>query len=118
MRSKIAKHGSGICLFLSVFLASAYFIGLGNDVAFSSGEWLAADSRDRGRMAEDLIAGGSLVGKNIGQVRSTLGTPERNWGTVYQYQIDLGWPMKKPDTYGLQVHFDQEGKVKLVKIVD
>ena len=118
MRSPFVKHVYGVFLFLAVFVASSYFTGLGNDAEFSSEAWLAADYRGKGRMAENLVAGGSLVGESVDEVRATLGVPEKDWGKVYQYQIDLGWPLKKPETYGLQVHFDQSRNVHSVKIVD
>jgi len=69
-------------------------------------------------MAASLVSGGSLVGRNANDVRAALGVPEKDWGRVYQYQIDLGWPIKDPRHYGLQVHFDGRGNVVLVKIVD
>lgn len=77
-----------------------------------------ANARDRGRMAQNLVDGQSLIGQNADVLRQTLGAPDKNWGRVVQYQIDLGWPIKDPGTYGLQVHFDSQGNVALVKIVD
>ena len=52
-------------------------------------------------------AGAIEVGIAVGKENATV-----------QYRIDLGWPMKGPQSYGLQVHFDREGMVRLVKIVD
>jgi len=118
MFSKIARHSLGLLLFVFVFAGATWFTGFGNDVAFDSAAWLASNPRDRGRMAEDLIAGGTLIGKSCSEVRRQLGSPENDWGKVIQYQIDLGWPMKKPTTYGLQVHFDADRVVREVKIVD
>jgi hypothetical protein len=118
MRSTIVSHSIGLFLFFTIFIAASVFTGFGNDAKFSSEAWLAADVRGRGRMAHDLIDGGSLLGKCPSEVRSTLGAPDRDWGKVYQYQINLGWPVKNPMSYGLQVRFDDDRTVRLVKIVD
>lgn len=118
MFSKIARQFPGLLLFVLVFAGAAWFTGFGNDVAFDSAVWLSSSPRERGRMAEDLVAGRTIIGKSFSEVRRQLGSPEKDWGKVIQYQIDLGWPMKKPTTYGLQVHFDAERIVREVKIVD
>ena len=96
----------------------AWFIGLGNDEPFDASKWHFSSARDRGRMAQHLVDGGSLIGLSKKEVVSKLGSPEIVWGSVHQYQIDLGWPFKKPTTYGLQVHYGPDGNVSLVKIVD
>jgi len=118
MRPRIVSHSIGLAIFFTVFIAASVFTGFGNDAAFTSDAWLAADSRMRGRMAHDLIDGGSLLARSPSEVRSALGAPDKDWGKVWQYQINLGWPVKKPTTYGLQVHFDHNRTVQLVKIVD
>lgn len=118
MRSTILSHSVGLGIFFTVFIAASVFTGFGNGEAFTSDAWLAADSRGRGRMAHDLIDGGSLLGKCPSEVRAALGAPDKDWGKVYQYQINLGWPVKKPTTYGLQVHFNADKTVREVKIVD
>jgi hypothetical protein len=118
MIAKLATHFAGALLFLSIFLTASWFIGLGNDEAFDSNAWRSANARDRGRMAQHLVDNQCLVGRSAESVGSTLGTPDHDWGKVHQYRIDLGWPMKNPNTYGLQLHFDADRNVKLVKIVD
>ena len=118
MLATISKHAVGFFLFLVVFVGSTTFIGLGNDESFASATWLASDARGRGRMSQDLVDSEVLVGLCEKQVVEMLGRPEKNWGSVHQYQINLGWIFKKPETYGLQVHYDQDRKVRRVKIVD
>lgn len=120
MFNKIGSHGLGIALFLFVFVtASVLTIGFGlkNNETFDSGVWIGATPRERGRMAQDLVDGRFLVGQSRETVHQTLGMPEKNWGRVIQYRIDLGWPIKDPTSYGLQVHFDGD-VVRQVKIVD
>ena len=118
MKWNLGKHILGGVVFLFVFIGASFFVGFGNNEAFNSTNWLASNARDRGRMSQDLVDGGSLLGKDCDEVRQTLGPPDRNYGKAFEYRINLGWPMKRPDTYGLQVHFDHERNVKLVKIVD
>jgi hypothetical protein len=117
MCKKIKPHFLGVSLFLFAFVGATSFTGFGNDDAFDSAAWLNAGPRDRGRMAQSLVDGGTLVGQSAEVVLQTLGMPEKNWGRVVQYQIDLGWPLKKSTTYGLQVHFS-DNIVREVKIVD
>lgn len=118
MLAKPKKHVLGVLLFLFVFITASAFTGFGNDERFYQAKWLSADARTRGRMAEDLVERGCLIGKNIDEVRETLGGPKHDWGSVYQYHIDLGWPMKRSESYGLQVNFDADQRVRAVKIVD
>jgi hypothetical protein len=118
MCPKIAKHLGGLLLFLFVFIGATWFTGLGNDVPFDSNNWLRSNARDRGRMAEDLVASRVLIGQAHDEVLRQLGQPQKDWGKVIQYHIDLGWPLKKPEHYGLQVHFDADRVVREVKIVD
>lgn len=112
------SHIAGALLFAFIFLSMAWFIGLGNDEVFDAPKWQISSARERGRMAQHLVDGGTLVGLSEVEVLSKLGSPEMDWGRVHQYQIDLGWPLKKPTTYGLQVHYDAGGNVRMVKIVD
>ena len=93
-------------------------IGCGNNRSFDSATWLVSDARVRGRMSESLVSGKTLVGQSAEAAQRQLGLPEKDWGSVWQYQIDLGWPLKDPQHYGLQVHLDSERKVHEVKIVD
>lgn len=116
--TRFGIHFAGVVIFLTAFLAAVGYTGFGNNVVFDPGAWQIANYRDRGRMAADLIAKRRLIGNSVDEVRSELGDPQKDWGSVYQYQIDLGWPMKSSSTYGLQVHFDSDRKVKVVQIVD
>jgi hypothetical protein len=118
MLRNTGTHITGGVLFVTIFVTMAWFIGLGNDEQFDSGAWLRSNPRDRGRMAQHLVDNQLLVGRSVEEVRSSLGAPDVNWGKVHQYQIDLGWPFKKPTTYGLQIHYDAHRNVQLVKIVD
>lgn len=117
MCNKIRPHLLGVFLFIIAFTVAAAFTGLGNDVSFDSAAWRNASYRERGRMADDLIESRVLVGQSADVVTATLGLPEKPWGNVRQYQIDLGWPFKKPTSYGLQVHV-ADNVVRELKIVD
>ena len=101
-----------------VLMFSTLLIGCGNNHSFDSATWLKSDTRARGRMSESLVSGKTLVGQSAEEAQRQLGLPEKDWGSAWQYQIDLGWPMKDSKHYGLQVHLDNERKVSLVKIVD
>jgi len=90
----------------------------GNNKRFDSAAWLKADARERGRMSEDLVERKILVGSSFEQAKQLLGEPQQDWGRVIQYHIDLGWPLKDPQSYGLQVHFENDRTVREVKIVD
>ena len=69
-------------------------------------------------MSQDLVDSKVLVGKTIEQARGVLGDPQKDWGQVIQYNIDLGWPLKDPQHCGLQVHLDHNRTVREVRIVD
>jgi hypothetical protein len=69
-------------------------------------------------MSEDLVKSKTLVGKTADEARRVLGQPDTNYPGVLSYKIDLGWPLKDPKHYGLQVHLDQNRNVREVKIVD
>lgn len=99
---------------LSIMLVAA----CGNNHRFDSATWLKSDARARGRMAQDLVDGGFLVGKTIDEARAVLGPPDFTYPTALQYKINLGWVFKDPNTYGLQVHLDEKRLVREVKIVD
>ena len=118
MTDLVRRHVAGVFLFLTIFIGATAFTGFGNNADFNSEKWLHSNARERGRMAEDLVASGVLVGHPVREVQELLGRPDKDWGKVLQYQIDLGWPMKKPTTYGLQVHLDEDRNVRFVKIVD
>jgi hypothetical protein len=104
-------------LFLLV-TAQFAFIACGNNQLFDSSTWLKSDSRTRGKMSQSLVNSQTLVGKNAEEVKGLLGSPEKDWGKVWQYQIDLGMPFKDSQNYGLQVHLNEDRRVQLVKIVD
>ena len=69
-------------------------------------------------MSESLVSGKTLIGQSAEEIQRQLGVPEKDWGSVWQYQINMGLPFKDPQSYGLQVHLDGERKVSRVKIVD
>ena len=99
--------------FLTLLLSAC-----GNNRSFEATAWHNGDARARGRMSQDLVDRKILVGQTLEEAKSVLGLPEKDWGTVLQYQIDLGWAFKDPSHYGLQVHLDQNQNVREVKIVD
>ena len=116
--TKISRLGIYLTIFLSVFVATTFLVGFGNNSTFDSAAWLAGNARGRGRMAQHLVDGGALIGRSAAESRHVLGAPDKDWGKIHQYQIDLGWPIKDPKTYGLQVHFNSNKTVREVKIVD
>jgi hypothetical protein len=46
-----------------------------------------------------------------------LGQPDKDNASALSYRIELGWTLKDPIPYGLQVHLDEDRKVREVKIV-
>ena len=92
--------------------------GCGNHKAFDSAAWLKADARERGRMSQHLVDSKLLVGRSLDEAKQMLGEPQKDWGRVLQYHIDLGWPLKDPQHYGLQLHLNANRTVHEVKIVD
>ena len=101
-----------------VLIAGLLLSGCGNHKAFDSTAWLKADARERGRMSQHLVDSKLLVGRTAAEAKQMLGEPQKDWGRVIQYHIDLGWPLKDPQHYGLQVHLDTNHTVREVKIVD
>ena len=69
-------------------------------------------------MSQDLVDSKVLIGKTIEDAKLALGEPQKDWKRVIQYNIDLGWPLKDPKHYGLQVHLDANQNVSEVRIVD
>ncbi len=69
-------------------------------------------------MSQHLVDSKLLVGRSLAEAKQTLGEPEKDWGRVIQYAIDLGWPLKDPKHYGLQLHLDSSRQVTEVRIVD
>jgi hypothetical protein len=90
----------------------------GNNKRFDSAAWLKSDARERGRMAEDLVRQGILIGKSVEETQRLIGAPDKEYGQVLSYKIDLGWIFKDQKHYGLQVHLDSGRYVREVKIVD
>lgn len=74
--------------------------------------------RERGRMSEDLVKRKILLGQTADDAKRLLGQPDKDYVSALSYRIDLGWPLKDPIHYGLQVHLDENRKVREVKIVD
>lgn len=103
---------------LAIALFACTFVACGNSKSFDSKTWLEADQRGRGRMSQHLVDSKVLIGRSLEETKVSLGEPERDWGSVVQYNIDLGWPFKDPKNCGLQVHFDANRHVREVKIVD
>lgn len=102
---------SGLAL---VFLWAA----CGNNKSFNSAAWLKGDMRERGGMCEDLVRSKILVGQTDREAQRLLGPPDQVYARALSYKIDLGWPLKDPKHYGLQVHLDENRNVREVKIVD
>ncbi len=106
-----------IALLLVVALVSL-LAACGNNESFDSAAWLKGDLRARGRMCADLVRRKILVGQTADEAQRLLGQPDKDYGSALSYNIDLGWPLKDPKHYGLQVHLDGNRKVREVKIVD
>ena len=104
-------------LVLLVFLTFS-LVACGNNQQFDSAKWLRSNMRDRGRMCEDLVKSKILIGQTVTEAQRLLGPPDFTYPTAFQYKIDLGWPLKDPVHYGLQLHFDANRRVREVKIVD
>ena len=103
---------------LMLAVAVSFLAACGNNKSFDSEAWMKADRRERGRMSEDLVKRKILIGKTVDEAKRVLGQPDKDYVAALEYRIDLGWPMKDPIHYGLQVHLDQDRKVREVKIVD
>jgi hypothetical protein len=93
-------------------------ISCGNNRTFDSTSWLKGDARVRGRMSEDLVKRKLLVGQTATEARALLGPPDTDFGSVLAYKIDFGWPFKDPVPNGLQVHLDENRRVREVRITD
>lgn len=104
-----------LLLFIALF---PWLTACGNNKSFDSAAWLNADLRTRGRMCEDLVKRKILIGQPAAEAQRLLGQPDTNYVSVLSYNIDLGWPFKDAKHYGLQVHLDENRKVREVKIVD
>ena len=94
------------------------FAACGNSESFDSAAWLKGDMRARGRMCDDLVKRRILIGQPVDEAQRLLGKPDESYASVLSYRIDLGWPLKDPKHYGLQVHLDANRNVREVKIVD
>ncbi|HSE20615.1 MAG TPA: hypothetical protein VLB68_03130 [Pyrinomonadaceae bacterium] len=104
--------------FLVIVILTLSLIGCGNNRPFNNTKWIEGSLRDRGRMSEDLVNSNILIGATVGEAEQLLGPADFTYPTALQYKIDLGWPLKDPKHYGLQVHFDASRRVHTVKIVD
>ncbi len=103
--------------FLLVTLVSV-LSACGNNKTFDSASWLKADPRERRRMSDHLVKSRILLGQTVDEAKRLLGQHDKDYATALEYRIDLGWPLKEPIHYGLQVHLDENRKVREVKIVD
>ena len=103
---------------LALVILTLSLIGCGNNRPFNAAKWIEGTVRERGRMSEDLVNSKILIGATIDEAERLLGPADFTYPTALQYKIDLGWPLKDPMHYGLQVHFDTNRKVHNVKIVD
>jgi hypothetical protein len=112
MNSRVLKN----CLLIVALVFS--LVACGNNRRFDSAAWLKADARERGRMADDLVKQGVLIGKSVDEAKGLLGAPDKDYGKALSYQIDLGWLFKDPKHYGLILDLDQNSYVREVRIVD
>jgi hypothetical protein len=115
IRTQVRRRITGWVVTALVSLLAA----CGNNKSFDSAAWLKADMRARGRMCEDLVDRRLLIGEPVTEAKRLLGEPDKTYaGFILSYNIDLGWPLKDPKHYGLQVHLDENRNVREVKIVD
>ena len=103
---------------LLVIASFSLLTACGNNKSFDSAAWLKGDMRARGRMCEDLVDRRLLIGQPVSEAQRLLGAPDKTYPGMLSYNIDLGWPLKDPIHYGLQVHVDANRNVREVKIVD
>ena len=94
------------------------FAACGNSRTFDSEAWLAANARDRGRMADDLVKRRILLGKTVDETQRLLGRADADYGSALSYKIDLGWPLKDSKHCGLIVDLDANRIVRETRIVD
>ena len=111
------KSNTKLSLLVLVILVLG-LVGCGNNRSFDAEKWIAGNTRERGRMSEDLVNRKILIGATVAEAEAVLGPPDFKYPTAIQYKIDLGWPLKDPSHYGLQLHFDPNRRVHEVKIVD
>jgi|SRR6185503_5038889 hypothetical protein len=114
IRTRVRRRITGWVVTALVCLLAA----CGNNKSFDSAAWLKADLRARGRMCEDLVDRRILIGQTASEAKRLLGEPDNTFPSILTYKIDLGWPLKDPIHYGLQVHLDADRNVREVKIVD
>lgn len=69
-------------------------------------------------MSEDLVKRRILIGQTADEAQRLLGRPDTTYPQALSYNIDMGLPFKDPSHNGLQVHLDEERKVREVRIVD
>lgn len=104
-----------LLLVFPIFLLPA----CGNNKSFDSATWLKSDTRERGRMSEDLVGRKVLVGQAVDEVLRLLGQPDTYYPTALVYRLDMGMPLKDdPKHTALQVHLDGNRVVREVRIVD
>jgi hypothetical protein len=113
----LTKKVSGTVLLLAI-LSASLLEACGNNRSFESEQWLNGDRRARGRMSEDLVNRKILIGQTIDEAQRLLGQPDKDYTVVLSYNVDFGWPFKNPEHCGLQLHLDENRRVREVKIVD
>jgi hypothetical protein len=121
MREKATPERSRLLpttVMLLAILSASLLAACGNNRSFESEQWLNGDARTRGRMSEDLVKRKILIGQTADEAQRLLGQPDKNYTNVLSYHIDMGWAFKNPDSYGLQVHLDDNRRIREVKIVD
>ena len=76
---------------------------------FSSDEWLTAGTRERGKMARDLVSSGRLRKKTKAELEEILGPPDVRYGSVIAYRVDIGYRWIFAPSYSeVQVMFEKE----------
>lgn len=107
-----------VALAIVAVAAGALFLWLqedqGGELPFDSARWTAASRREdaevRGRMVEDLVQSGRLLGLSREQLQDLLGPPDRSGPTTAIYYLgrEPGIPI---DSFWLLVHLTLDGRV-------
>ena len=133
----VVKRGLGTLCLLGIGYAMAMGVGFcrdrlefrrrGQSRPFKASVWQTGDeqvsqhlARVRASMVDDIIQRKLLIGRAHWEVRDLLGMPDGDVrdGTVYVYRVDVGARMFGVWYHNLNVHFDADGKVSAVDLMD
>jgi hypothetical protein len=107
---------------LGVALAAAAVlaVSLGGDrcagpAPFDPAAWRKGSPAERGRMARSLCEGRFVTGRTRGEVLALLGEPDRDFGSLIEYDIDPPAPVPREEW--VHIGFDKTtGRVREAKV--